>query len=69
MSTVTIQVPGIHCDHCKSSIEGALGELGGVRRAEVSVDDKNVTVEYDDDTVGLEALQDAIIEQGYDLPA
>lgn len=69
MSTVTIQVPGIHCDNCKSSIEGALGELGGVRRAEVSVEDKNVTVDYDDDTLGLEALQDAIIEQGYDLPA
>lgn len=69
MSTVTIRVPGIHCDHCKSSIEGALAEVAGVQRAEVSVDDRHVTVDYDDAAVGLGNLHDAIIEQGYDVPA
>jgi copper chaperone len=67
MTTVTIRVPGIHCDHCKSSIEGALGEVPGVRTAEVSVDDRNVTVDYDEAAVALDVLHDAIVEQGYDL--
>ncbi len=31
MTTTTISVPQIHCDHCKTSIEGALRPLGGVR--------------------------------------
>ena len=69
MSTTTISVPGIHCDHCKSSIEGALGRLDGVSTAEVSVAERTVTVDYDEGQVDLDAIRDAIEEQGYDLPA
>ncbi len=69
MSTTTLSVPGIHCDHCKSSIEGALGQLDGVSSAEVSVAEKTVTVDYDDGEIDLDAIRDAIEEQGYDLPA
>lgn len=69
MSTVTISVPGIHCDHCKTSIEGALGELSGVRHAEVSIDERNVRVDYDEAALDLDALEEAIVAQGYDLPS
>jgi copper chaperone len=31
MTTETIAVPEIHCDHCKRSIEGALRPIGGWR--------------------------------------
>lgn len=67
MTTTTITVPGIHCDHCKSSIEGALGVLDGVSKAEVSVPDKTVTVDFDDSVVREDDLREAIEEQGYDL--
>ncbi len=67
MSTATISVPGIHCDHCKSSIEGALGALDGVEQAEVSVPDRKVRVDFDESQVDLDAIQNAIVEQGYDL--
>jgi copper chaperone len=67
MSTATISVPGIHCDHCKSSIEGALGALDGVELAEVSVPDRTVRVDFDESQVDLDAIQNAIEEQGYDL--
>lgn len=66
MATTTISVPEIHCDHCKSSIEGAVGVLPGVESAEVSVPDKNVTVAYDDTAVSIEVIREAIVEQGYD---
>jgi copper chaperone len=66
-TTTTISVPEIHCDHCKSSIEGAVGGLSGVERAEVSVDDKTVTVAYDEAALDLAAIQAAIEEQGYDV--
>ena len=69
MSTATISVPGIHCDHCKSSIEGALGGLAGVEQAEVSVPDRTVTVDFDESQVDLDAIHNAIEEQGYDLEA
>ena len=68
MSEATLNVPAIHCEHCQKSIEGALGELQGVRSAQVSVPERTVAVDYDESLVGLDAIRDTIIEQGYDLP-
>jgi copper chaperone len=48
MTTMTISVPEIHCDHCKHSIEGALAPLPGVASARVDVDARTVTVEVDE---------------------
>jgi copper chaperone len=69
MGSTTLQVPGIHCDHCKAAIEGAVGALEGVRSAEVSVADREVAVDYDEGVVDLDRIRETIIEQGYDLPA
>ena len=69
MSTTTLTIPGIHCDHCKSAIEGALGHLDGVQSAQVSVADRTVAVDYDESVVTLQEIKDTIVEQGYDLPA
>ena len=69
MGSATIGVPGIHCDHCKASIEGAVGALDGVRSAEVSVAERQVAVDYDESVVDLDRIRDTIIEQGYDVPA
>jgi copper chaperone len=65
-TTTTLSVPEIHCDHCKSSIEGALGGLDGVTSAEVSVLEKTVTVTFDE-SVGLATIKETIEEQGYDV--
>jgi copper chaperone len=67
VTTTTLSVPSIHCDHCKCSIEGALGGLDGVAKAEVSVPDKTVTVDFDDAAVALDTIRDAIEEQGFDV--
>lgn len=66
-TTTTISVPSIHCDNCKNSIEGALRGLAGVSAADVSVPDKTVTVAFDDASVDLDAIREAIEEQGFDL--
>ncbi len=69
MTTVTISVPGIHCDHCKRSIEGALVPLAGVSSARVDIDSRTVTVEIDQARVDRAQLVAAIEDQGYDVPA
>jgi copper chaperone len=61
----TLQVPEVHCDHCKTSLEGAVGELGGVSRVEVSVPDATLDVAYDEATVDLDTIKKTIEEQGY----
>lgn len=68
MITDTISVPEIHCDHCKSSIEGALSPLEGVSDATVDIAARHVAVTYDPDAIGRSQLVDAIEEQGYDVP-
>ena len=67
MTTQNLSVPDISCGHCKSSIEGALHELGGVTNAEVHIEPKTVDVTWNDETVQLEAIIDAIEGQGYDV--
>ncbi len=69
MVTETIVVPEIHCDHCKTSIEGALGPIEGVERAAVDIAAKTVTVTYDETSVERARLVEVIEEQGYEVPA
>ena len=68
MTTETIVVPEIHCDHCKRSIEGALRPIGGVAGALVDVEARTVTVSYDETSVGRAELVGAIEAQGYEVP-
>lgn len=69
MTTETLRVPEIHCGHCKSSIEGAVGSLPGVARAEVDIGGRTVAVDFDESVVDLPAIIAAIEEQGYQVPA
>jgi copper chaperone len=69
VSEATLNIPGIHCEHCQTSIEGALDELEGVRSATVSVSERTVDVDYDESVVDIDAIRETILEQGYDLPA
>jgi copper chaperone len=68
MVTETISVPEIHCDHCKMSIEGALGSIAGVEDASVDIPASTVTVTYDDASVHRGDLVEAIQQQGYEVP-
>ena len=68
MRTDTISVPEIHCDHCRTSIEGALTPLDGVQTATVDIPARTVEVTWDEDVLERRALLDAIEEQGYEVP-
>jgi len=65
MSQVSLSVPEIHCDHCKSSLEGAVGAMNGVQAVEVSVAEATIDVAFDAESIGLDAIKHVIEEQGY----
>lgn len=65
MNQVQLQVPEVHCGHCKSSLEGAVGALSGVDTVTVSISDATLDVAYDDDAVKLDSIKQTIEEQGY----
>lgn len=65
MTEITLQVPEVHCNHCKTSLEGAVGALGGVENVEVTVADATLDVTFDDTAVELDTIKRKIEEQGY----
>lgn len=68
MAEANLRVPEIHCDHCKSSLEGAIGELDGVSRVMVDIPTATIAVAYDE-PVTMESIIAAIEGQGYEVPA
>jgi copper chaperone len=65
MKEVKLQVNGMSCQHCVNAVEGALREVGATGQVDLS--NHSVTVQYDEDKVTLEAVKEAIEEQGYDV--
>jgi copper chaperone len=65
MQHATLQVNGMSCQHCVNSIEKAVKEIGG--SASVDLKSNTVTVEYDENKLSLDAVKEAIEEQGYDI--
>ena len=55
MNTKTIIVEGMQCNHCKMTVEKALGALEGVTKVEVNLENKNVVIgsniEIDDNKI------------------
>lgn len=68
MTTDTLNVPEIHCGHCKTSIEEAVSSLDGVESVEVEVDPRLVNLRYDESAVNLEDIKAAIEAVGYEVP-
>lgn len=65
MIDTVLNVPEIHCDHCKSSIETAVGEVSGVGNVSVTVGNRTVDVRYDGEERTFAGIVSAIEDQGY----
>jgi copper chaperone len=65
MTQIQLQVPEVHCGHCKTSLEGAVGALQGVENVEVTIADATLDVKFDDSAVQLGEIKQTIEEQGY----
>jgi copper chaperone len=67
MTTETLSVPDISCDHCRRTIEAALGRLPGVRAAAVDVPAWTVQVTYDEASVDPATIRDTLADEGYEV--
>lgn len=63
----TLQVKGMSCGHCVSSVKGALEQLNGISNVEVNLETGKVDVTYDDSKLTVEELENTIEDQGYDV--
>ena len=67
MTTETLPVPDISCDHCQRTIEAALGRLPGVRAATVGVAAKTVQLTYDEAAVDPATIRTTLADEGYEV--
>jgi len=67
MNESIILAPTISCDHCKRTIEAAVGRLEGVESVSVDVEQKRVSVRFEGAVVAHEAIVAAIEEAGYEV--
>lgn len=67
MQTVVLGVEGMSCGHCVKAVQGAVEKVAGVSKAEVSLENKNVTVTFDESKTTTEAIKESIEGQGYDV--
>lgn len=63
MATLTYEVPGITCGHCKSAIEQEVGGLADVASVSVDIEARTVEVTGSADDAAIRA---AIVEAGYE---
>lgn len=67
MTTLTLTIAGMSCNHCTASVREALLRLPGVASAEVSLERRQATVSCDPARVDRERMRAAIEAIGFEL--
>jgi copper chaperone len=65
MSTVTLNVPDISCEHCERAITNALRPVEGIQSVRVDIPAKQVRVEYDAAQVSIEKMNELLQKEDY----
>jgi copper ion binding protein len=65
--TTILNVEGMSCIHCENRVKKTVGALIGVSSVAVDLKGKKVTVEYDPGVATVNAMKEAIEEQGYEV--
>ena len=67
MQTEVMKVEGMTCMGCVNSVKNVLEKILGVSKADVSLEQKQVTIEYDDTTAHTDQFKDAIKGAGFEV--
>ena len=59
-----VSIEGMSCNHCKMSVEKAVGSIEGVTNVEVSLENKNAIVKSNVE-IDEEKIKNAIEEEGF----
>lgn len=67
MAVATIEVQGMTCQGCVSSVTKALQSVVGVQSADVSLEKHQATVTYEEGKANVADLKQAVEDAGYDV--
>jgi len=66
MEEKILKVNGMSCEHCVKAVNNALGAFAGVADIAVSLKEGTVSFKYDPALASLEAIKEAIIDEGFE---
>jgi copper chaperone len=69
MTRAVLEVPNISCEHCERTVRATLEPVAGVRSVLVDIPAQAVTVDYDESTVTLAEMSEALAEEDYPVSA
>ena len=67
MTEKVFTVNGMSCNSCVSHVEKAVKKLNGVDSVVVRLDQKSMTVVYDEKIVNEDVIRNAVEELGYSI--
>ena len=62
-----IKVEGMTCQHCVQTVTETVGKVAGVEKVEVSLEQKEVIVDFDDSKTQTEQISTQIKEAGFEV--
>ena len=65
MTSVTLNVPDISCEHCQHAITSALLPVDGIEDVRVDIPSKQVHVKYDATVVATERMESILADEDY----
>lgn len=64
--TTIIKINGMSCGHCSMAVKKALGQIEGVEKVEVSLEDKTATI-ISTTSLDTNILKEIIDDEGYEF--
>ena len=62
-----LKVEGMTCQHCVQTVTETVGKMTGVEKVEVSLEQKEVTIDFDELQTQTEVISAQIVEAGFEL--
>ena len=62
-----LKVEGMTCQHCIQTVTERIGKMTGVEKVGVSLEQKEVTIDFDELQTQTEVTSAQIIEAGFEL--
>ena len=67
MMQKVLKVEGMTCQHCIQTVIETVGKMTGVEKVEVSLEQKEVTIDFDELQTQTEAICSQIVEAGFEV--
>ena len=67
MMRKALKVEGMTCQHCVQTVSETVGKMTGVQKVDVNLDQKEVTIEFDESQTKLDEVSTQIVEAGFEV--